>query len=152
MHSDDAESAFYIVRGSMHYTLTPRGNAMLIVLMAALLFACFFTGHGPSLPILSGFAVAGVFAGFLQNIALRHHVNQFQSASSVVQVRAVLILSVPGKASVSILWIAAFALILLIVYDGGRYATLQTMLGSYAAFSLARETVAFPALFALRSE
>lgn len=135
----------------MHYTLTPRGNAALVALMAIALLVCLFTGNGPSLEILAGFAAAGVFAGLLQHTALRRHASQFQTAGSALQVRAVLLSSVPGKASVALLWLAGFALVLLLVY-GGQYATIQTIVGSYAGFSLAREAATLPALFALRNE
>ncbi len=134
----------------MHYTLTPRGNAALMALMAAALLACFLTGNGPSLAILAVFMVAGAFAGLLQNIALRRNVSQFQSASSAFQVRAVLVSSFPGKASVALLWLSGLALILLLV-NGGQHATIQTIVGAYATFSFARETAAFPALFVLQS-
>lgn len=132
----------------MHYTLTPRGNTVLMAIMAAALLACFLTGNGPSLAILAAFMVAGGVAGFLQNIALRRHARRFQSASSALQVRAALVSSVPGKASVALLWFAGVALILLLIY-GGQYATIQTIIGAYASFSLIRDAAAFPALFAL---
>lgn len=133
----------------MHYTLTPRGNAALMALMAAALLVCFLTGNGPSLPILAGFVVAGAFSGLLQNIALRHSVSQFQSATSALQVRAALVSSASGKGSVALLWLNGVALGLLLVY-GGQYATIQTIVGAYAAFSLVREVATFPALFVLR--
>ncbi len=134
----------------MHYTLTPRGNVMLMALMATVLAVCIFTGSGPSLLVLAGFAVGGVIAGLLQNNALRRHTRQFQTASSALQVRVVLISSVPGKGAVALLWLAGVTLLLLLIY-GGQYATIQTVVGSYAVFSLAREAASFPALFALRS-
>lgn len=133
----------------MHYTLTPRGNAALMALMAAVLLTCFFTGNGPSLIVLAAFMAAGTLAGLLQSIALRRHASRFQSANSARQVRAALLSSVPGKASVALLWFAGVALILLLVY-GGQYATIQTIVGAYATFSFVREAAAFPALFILR--
>jgi hypothetical protein len=135
---------------AMHYTLTPRGNAALMALMAIVLLICFLSGEGPALFILVVFIVAGAFAGFLQNIALRRHTSQFQSANSALQVRAVLVSSVPGKISVVLLWAVGLALILMLFY-GGQYATIQTVAGSYAVFSLVREGVAFQALFLLRA-
>jgi hypothetical protein len=117
--------------------------------MATALLACFFTGNGPSLVVLAAFMTAGTLAGLLQNIALRRHASRFQSANSARQVRAALVSSVPGKASVALLWFAGVALILLLVY-GGQYATIQTIVGAYAAFSFVREASAYPALFILR--
>lgn len=135
----------------MHYTLTPLGNTALMAIMAAALLVCFLTGNGPSLAILAAFMVAGGLAGLLQNIALRRHASQFQSASSALQVRAALVSSVPGKASVALLWLAGVALILLLI-NGGQYASIQTIVGAYASFSLVRDAAAFPALFVLRSK
>ena len=93
--------------------------------------------------------VAGAFAGLLQNNALRYSVSQFQSATSALQVRAALVSSASGKGSVALLWLNGVALVLLLIY-GGQYATIQTIVGAYAAFSLVREAAAFPALFVLR--
>jgi len=122
-----------------------------MAIMAAALLACFLTGNGPSLVILAAFVVAGSLAGLLQNIALRRHASQFQAASSALQVRAALVSSAPGKSSVALLWLAGVALILLLIY-GGKIATIQTIVGAYASFSLVREAVAFPALFLLRGK
>jgi len=82
---------------------------------------------------------------------LRRNASQFRTASSAHQVRAVLISSIHGKGAVALLWLAGFALLLLLTY-GGCYATIQTIVGSYAMFSLAREVASFPALLILRSE
>lgn len=132
----------------MHYTLKPCGNTALMALMALVLIACFLSGEGPSLRILVVFVAMGAFAGLLQNIALRRHASQFKSASTALQVRAVLVSSVPGKISVALLWVVGLAQILLLL-NGGQYATIQTVVGSYAVFSLVREGVAFQALFLL---
>jgi hypothetical protein len=121
-----------------------------MALMAAALLACFLTGNGPSLAILAVFMVAGAFAGLLQNIALRRHATQFQSANSALQVRAALVSSVPGKASVALLWLSGLSLILLLV-NGGQHSTIQTIVGAYATFSFVHEAAAFPALFVLGS-
>jgi phage-related holin len=134
----------------MHYTLTPRGNAALMALMAMVLLSCFLFGEGPSLFILVVFVLVGAFAGLLQNIVLRRYSSQFQSANTALQVRAVFVSSVPGKISVVLLWVVGLALILMLFY-GGQYATIQTVVGSYAVFSLVREGVAFQALFLLRA-
>ncbi len=101
----------------MHYTLTPRGNAALVVLMAVALLACFLAGGGPSLVILAAFFSAGALAGLLQNISLRRHAVQFQSAKSALQVRAALVSSVPGKVSVALLWLSGLFLILLLIRE-----------------------------------
>lgn len=135
----------------MHYTLTPRGNGILMALMATVLVACVVTDSGSSLLVLAGFAATGLVAGLLQSIALRRYASQFQTAGSALQVLAVLVSSVPGKVSVALLWLACTAMLLLIFY-GGQYATIPAVIGSYAGFSLAREAASFSALFALQSE
>jgi hypothetical protein len=133
----------------MHYTLTPRGNAVLMVLMSAALLACFFSDSSPSKVVLTAFAIAGLLAGLLQASAIRRHSFKFQTADTARQVRAALISSTPGKISIALLWLTAFVLIAFLVH-GGEYANIQTAVGSYAAFCLAREIAALPALFVLR--
>ncbi len=120
-----------------------------MVAMAAILAACFLSGTQPSLVILGVFAAIGLIAGVFQNLAIRRNPDLFRSANSALKVRAALVRSVHGKASVSLLWLSAIALILLLVY-GDQYATVQTMVGLYAIFSFAREAVAFPSLFVLQ--
>lgn len=92
-----------------------------------------------------GFATAGVLAGLLQGIALRRSVRELKSAKSALQVRAALIASIPGKASVALLWAAVLTV-------AAMFAAIPTMLGFYAFFALGREVTAFPTLFALRAE
>ncbi len=69
----------------MHYTLTPRGNATLMVVMVTVLFDCFLTGNGTSLVVIATFLLVGALAGLLQQIAICHHVSQFQSANTALQ-------------------------------------------------------------------
>ncbi|MHA6820406.1 hypothetical protein ACQUKI_02465 [Ralstonia pseudosolanacearum] len=135
----------------MHYTLTPRTNATLIVLEAALAFGCYQAAETSGLPVWVGFASAGVFAGLLQNVALRRSVRALKSATSAFQVRAALTASTPGKAAVVLLWMVALIMAAMFLY-GRKYATSPTILGFYAIFALGREITAFPALFALRAE
>lgn len=134
----------------MHYTLAPRINATLIVIEAALALGCYLTADNPSLPVWGGFAAAGVFAGFLQGTALRRSASEFKSATSAFQVRAALMASIPGKASVVLLWVAVLTVAVMFFY-GATSATVPTMLGFYAVFALGREVAAFPTLFALRA-
>jgi hypothetical protein len=98
--------------------------------------------------VIAAFAFGGLLAGLFQYSALRRHGSQFQAADTALQVRAALISSAPGKASIALLWLAAFALVVLLVF-GGSHATIQTIVGSYAAFALVREVTALPGLFAL---
>ncbi|MHA6908878.1 hypothetical protein ACQUJS_10690 [Ralstonia pseudosolanacearum] len=133
----------------MHYTLAPRTNAALIVLEAALALGCYLAAGTSSLPMWGGFASAGVCAGFLQSAALRRNVRALKVATSASQVRAALSTSIPGKAAIALLWAAGMAVAAMFLY-GSKYATIPTLLGFYAIFSLGREVTAFPALLALR--
>lgn len=133
----------------MHYTLTPRGNSVLIALMAIALLGCFVLGESPAPVVIAVFAVGGAIAGFLQKKALNRDAQKFQNASTAREVRAVLISSVTGKASIMLLWLAGISLIFLIVLGRGS-VSVQTVVGAYAVFSLAREIVALPALFNLK--
>ncbi|MCL2886933.1 MAG: hypothetical protein FWF20_09170 [Betaproteobacteria bacterium] len=121
---------------------------MLIALMGSVLLICFFTGNGPSVEVLAVFGLAGILAGLLQYRAISQHPSKFQTAITALQVRAVLISCGSGKASIALLWLAGIALILLLMY-GGDHATIQTIVGSYAIFSFARELASLPALFLL---
>lgn len=120
-----------------------------MALMALALSLCLFSGNGASMAAIAVFSIAGLFAGLLQARSIYSHRSEFLSARTALQVRAALTSSVPGKASIALLWLASFALIALLIH-GGEYATVQTIVGSYATFSLAREGAALPALFALR--
>ena len=134
----------------MHYTLTPRGNIPLIALMAIALSLCLFLGNGASLAVIAIFSLAGLVAGLLQARSIYNDRSKFLSANTALEVRAALTSSTAGKLSIALLWLSGFALIALL-FRGGEYATVQTMVGSYATFSLVRESAALPALFALRS-
>jgi hypothetical protein len=63
-------------------------------------------------------------------------------------VRAALVSSQAGKISVAILWLVGAALIVLL-YQGNEYSSLQNVFGSYATFSLARELTSLRAVMAL---
>jgi hypothetical protein len=98
---------------------------------------------------IAAFSIAGLLAGVLQARSIYSHRLEFLSAHTALQVRAALTSSISGKVSIALLWLAGSALIALLI-RGGEYATVQTIVGSYATFSLAREGAALPALFALR--
>ena len=132
----------------MHYTLKPWCNAVLITLSGMVLVVCLFAGKGGSLLAIFISSLSGFLAGALQGSAIRGDSSKFIMANTALQVRAALTSSLQGKASIVLLWVFGFCLGVLFLCGDG-IANLQSVVGSYAAFSMTRELAAFPALLKL---
>jgi hypothetical protein len=132
----------------MHSSLTIRANAALLLLWCAVLVACFLASPPPSLFVLAPFFLGGLAAGLLQSKAMRGALTELKAAATSRQVRKVLLLSCSGKLSVLLLWCAGLAVLGLLL-RGGITGSLQSVFSAYAAFSLAREAAALPAVFRL---
>jgi len=87
------------------------------------------------------FAISGFIAGRLQAKAIYATPSHHCAAEFWSSVRALLVQSVPGEASVALLWLNGLAILGLVVF-GGHLATLPVVLGTYAAFGAARELAA----------
>ena len=132
----------------MHFTLTSRGNALIGSLWCAVLAVSAVLEPRASAAIVIAFAIVGLAAGLFQGRAIRENSTLLVAAVTSRDVRKVLVSSSPGKLSVALLWIVGAA-ILVLLFRGGEYGTLSTAIGSYAAFSLAREMASLPAVVAL---
>ncbi len=132
----------------MHATLTPRANFKLIALWCTLLTACaMFSSRSAVLPFVA-FGTAGIVAGMLQTRALLGRRTSFLRAETALEVRRALVATLPGKLAVAMVWVKAAALLALVLSQG-EYANVQTILGCYAAFALARECASLPGVFGL---
>jgi hypothetical protein len=132
----------------MHATLTPQANFKLIALWGVLLVACaIFSSPSAVLPFVA-FGTAGIVAGLLQTRALLGHRSTFLRAETALEVRRALVASLPGKLAVAMVWIKGVALLVLVL-SRGEYANLQTILGCYASFALARECASLPGVLDL---
>jgi hypothetical protein len=120
----------------------------LIALWSVLLVACaLFSIRSAVLPFVA-FAAAGIVAGMLQTLALREHRASFRRAETALEVRRAFVASLPGKVGVAMVWITAVALLVLVL-SRGEYENLQTVLGCYASFALARESASLPGVYYL---
>jgi hypothetical protein len=132
----------------MHYTLTLRGNVILIVLWIAAVAVIVITRPLLSVQITVVFAVLGVIAGMLQSKALQVNAMEFLVAKTAKQVRAAIVSSLYGKLSIAVLWITGLALASLLIY-GGNFSTWQNVVVCYAVFSITRELKSLSSVVAL---
>jgi len=132
----------------MHFSLTIKANAALLLLWCAVLVACFLASPQPSLFVLAPFSFGGLAAGLLQRQAMQGALPELKAAATARQVRKALLLSRSGKLSVLLLWCAGLAVLGLLL-RGGTTASLQSVVSAYAAFSFAREATALPAVLKL---
>lgn len=131
----------------MHATLQPWFNAIVVLFwlgVAASVAA--FAPTPPSFGVAAAVAI-GLLAGLLRNSAVSRQRPQLQTATTATQVRAALLSTAPGKASVALSWALLVCLILLTA--GDRFGTLSTVVCSFAAFQAARDITSLLAVVKL---
>jgi hypothetical protein len=122
----------------MHFIVTKRGIACQVLLWCGLVTGCFLFPPRLSLALAAIFALMGLGAGMLQGSSIRQRRAQLLAARTAGQVRAAMVSTLPGKISVTMLWLVGIALIVLL-FQGNEVSTLQNVFGSYGSFALARE-------------
>ncbi len=132
----------------MHTTLTVRTNGALACLWAVLLVASFAAGTPPTLQFLLSFLLLGLAIGAFQSLAMRSSPAAFLVADSASAVKKALLSSTMGKLSIAAMWPSVGAIFWLVWFKS-EWASLQTLLGSYAALLLGRELASFPGVLLL---
>ncbi len=132
----------------MHKSLTLRTNYALAMAMAVVLAWCLALGAGRQLLLLSLFLLAGIASGRLQGRAIRSEPSAFMVAESWSAVRAALAKSLSGKLSLALTWANAIGILLVMILLEPTPAA-SIVIAAYAAFMLARELMALPALHRL---
>lgn len=133
----------------MHKSLTPRANQLLIAGWLVIgIVAVYLSWPAARHAVMVTFCV-GCFAGAVQAHALPLVAQDLKQAESALQVRKVLLSTKGGRLSVLLLWAVAISA-LIWAFAMGAQKGLVLFVASYAAFALAREAVALPAVLRLQ--
>ena len=132
----------------MHATLTKGINFLVALLWALLLAAMLLTTRPVPMTEVSFGLLVGALAGFLQFKAITSSPDTFVAAKTALDVRRALMAVRSGKYSIVLLWVNGLGLFIWAMAFAPNMF-LGAWVAGVAAFGLAREVAAFPAIVRL---
>jgi hypothetical protein len=132
----------------MHVTLSRWANVGVALLWALVLVATLHTTRPfPAVEFILGLLL-GLAAGHLQDRAISARPREFLAAQSAQGVRRAMVAVASGKASILLMWLNGVGLLIwAMAFAPDMF--LGAWLSGIAAFGLAREVAAFPAVVRL---